>query len=213
MKLKLMTCLAALSPLALSLLAGCAGNSQELPSTRPALLSIPAERGTADYWLNQPAVASASSVDYQRLWAACGQTLRDDQFEIEQEDYREGVLTTWPMVSMQFFEFWRSDAGTLHGVMLDSLQTIRRSVRFELSRGPDGSYVARPKVLIEQSSHPERRLSSVSQYAGAFTVTAEAPTRITEEGATVPNRYWYVLGRDEAMEKELADSVRAKLRG
>ncbi len=131
MKLTLITSLAALSPLALSLLAGCAGNSQELPSTRPALSSIPAERGTADYWLNQPAVASVSSVDYQRLWAACGQTLRDDQFEIEQEDYREGVLTTWPMVSMQFFEFWRSDAGTLHGVMLDSLQTIRRSVRFE----------------------------------------------------------------------------------
>ncbi len=70
-----------------------------------------------------------------------------------------------------------------------------------------------PKVLIEKSSHPERRLSSVSQYAAAFSVPAENPTRVNEEGETVPNRYWYALGRDEAMEKQLADSVRSKLGG
>jgi hypothetical protein len=197
---------------AMALLAGCAGNSQNLPATRPSLLSIPADRATADYWLSQPAVASASSEDYDRLWKACEQTLLNDQFELQQEDYREGVLTTWPMISMQFFEFWRSDAGTVGEVMLDSLQAIRRSVRFELVRGPDGSYVASPKVLIEQQSHPERRLSSVSQFTGAFIATAESPTRVTDEGVTVPSRYWYVLGRDEAMERELVDSVRAKLR-
>jgi hypothetical protein len=208
MKLPLIPCIAALA-----LLAGCAGNSQNLPATRPALFSIPAEQGTDAYWLKQPAVASVTCRDYQKLWEACRKSLYNDQFEIQQEDYREGVLTTWPMISMQFFEVWRSDAGTFHGVMLDSLQTIRRSVRFELAREPDGSYVARPKVLIEQSSHPERRLSAVSQFNTAFTITAESPTRINTEGETVPNRYWYALGRDEAMEKELAASVRAKLRG
>jgi hypothetical protein len=197
---------------ALTILAGCADNSHDQgPATRPALMSIPAERGTAEYWLAQPAVASITSRDYQKLWNACAQTIRNDQFEIDQEDYRQGVLTTWPMISKQFFEIWRSDAGTLYDVMQDSLQTIRRSVRFELARGPDGSYVARPKVLIEQSSHPERRLSSVSQYPQAFVPLAETPTRITEEGATVPNRYWYVLGRDEAMERQLANSVREKI--
>jgi hypothetical protein len=197
---------------ALFLLAGCAGSSQDLPATRPSLMSIPAERATADYWLGQPAVTSVSSQDYDRLWKACQQTLLNDQFELQQEDYREGVLTTWPMISMQFFEVWRSDAGTVGEVMLDSLQTIRRSVRFEVARGADGSYVASPKVLIEQSSHPERRLSSVSQFTGAFIATAESPTRVTDEGVTVPSRYWYVLGRDEAMERELVDSVRSKLR-
>jgi hypothetical protein len=207
MNLRLIACFAALS-----LLAGCAGHSQDLPAIRPALMSIPADHAAPDYWMAQPAVASVSSRDYEQLWKACGQALRNDQFEIQQEDYREGILTTWPMVSMQFFEFWRSDAGTFGDVMLDSLQTTRRSVRFELARNADGSYIARPKVLIEQSSHPERRLSSVSQFTGAFIVPAETPTRITEEGITVPNRYWYATGRDQAMEKELVDSVRSKLR-
>lgn len=199
---------------ALSILAGCADNSPNLaPATRPALMSIPADRATDDYWLKQPAVASVTSRDYQKLWDACAQTLRNDQFDIDEEDYRQGVLTTWPMISKQAFEIWRSDAGTVYDVVEDSLQNIRRSVRFELSRGPDGTYVARPKVLIEQSSHPERRISAVSEAAQAFVPLGEVPTRFTEEGANIPNRYWYALGRDEAMERELANSVREKLRG
>ncbi len=141
------------------------------------------------------------------------QTLRNDQFDIDEEDYREGVLTTWPMISKQFFEIWRSDAGTFYDVMVDSLQTIRRSVRFDLSRGPDGTYVARPKVLIEQSSHPERRISAVSEAARAFVPQGEPRMRVTEEGVAVPSRYWYALGRDEAMERQLANSVREKLGG
>jgi hypothetical protein len=199
---------------ALSILASCAGPSTgKAPSTQGSLKSIPVERGTADYWFKQPAVASVTSADYRKLWDACAKTLRDDQFEIDQQDYRDGILMTWPMVSKQALEIWRSDAGTAYDVVQDTLQTIRRSVRFEFSREPNGLYVARPKVLIEQSSHPERRLSTVSQAPQAFTPFGESPTRTTEEGAVIPNRYWFVLGRDEAMERQLANSVREKLRG
>jgi len=199
---------------ALSILASCASPStSKAPSTQSALKSIPAERGTADYWFKQPAVASVASSDYRKLWDACAKTLRDDQFDIDDQDYRDGVLTTWPMVSKQVFEIWRSDAGTSYDVIQNTLQTIRRSARFEFSRDPDGLYVAKPKVLIEQSSHPERRLSTVSQAPQAFTPFGETATRITDEGAVVPNRYWFAMRRDEAMERQLANSVREKLRG
>jgi hypothetical protein len=117
------------------------------------------------------------------------------------------------MISKQFFEVWRSDAGTPQEVLLDSIQTIRRTVRFELTRRPDGSYLASPKVLVEQSSHPERRLTVEAQFTGAFAAIAETPTRTTEQGVAVPTRYWYALGRDEAMEKQLANSVCGKLGG
>jgi hypothetical protein len=197
-----------------AILAGCADHSSPVaPVTQPSLKSIPAERATAQYWLKQPAVASVAGDDYRKLWDACAQTLRNDQFDIAQQDYRDGVLTTWPMISKQAFEFWRSDAGNAYEVLQDSVQTIRRSVRFEFAREPDGTYVARPKVLIEQSSHPERRISTASQAPQALTPLGEAPTRVTEEGKIVPSRYWYALGRDEAMERELANSVREKLRG
>jgi hypothetical protein len=181
------------------------------PATPPALTAAPSEQSGSDYWFNQPPVASVTSSDFQKLWDACATTLINDQFEIDRRDYRLGVLTTWPMISKQFFEFWRSDAGTPREVIWDSLQTIRRTVRFEFSRQPDGSYTAHPKVLIETSAHPERRITAQAQYSQAFAAVGETPTITNEEGVTIPTRYWYSLGRDEAMEKELANSVREKL--
>jgi hypothetical protein len=202
--------LAAIAPLLV--LAACAGNSNSAPpATQPAIMTAPAIQATADYWLNQPPVASVVSPDYPRLWDACARTMTDDQFEIDRQDRRLGVLMSYPMISKQFFEVWRSDAGTPIEVLRDSLQTIRRTVRFELVRRPDGSYLASVKVLVEQSVHPERRLTAEAQFTGAFASLAESPTRTTEQGVEVPTRYWFALGRDQPMEKQLADSVRNKL--
>jgi len=204
--------LAAIMPLLL--LADCAGNSNNgAPATRPAIMTAPAVQTTPDYWFNQPAVASIVSQDFPSLWDACARTLIYDQFELDRQDRRLGVLTTSPMISKQFFEVWRSDAGTGRQILQDSIQTIRRTVRFDLARRPDGSYVATPKVLVEQSSHPERRLTAVPQFTGAFAAFAETSSRITDQGVEVPNRYWYSLGRDQAMERQLANSVREKLGG
>ncbi len=194
------------------LLAACATNPAEnAPTTRPAFLSAPATEANSDYWFNKPAVASVESPDFQKLWTACRATAINDQFEIDQEDYRLGLLTTYPMISKQFFEFWRSDAGDLHGVAWDSLQTIRRTIRFDFTRQPDGSFIVYPKVLIETSAHPERRITSQAQYSQAFNSASENPTIVNDQGVSVPTRYWYSVGRDDAMEKELANSVHEKL--
>ena len=194
------------------LLAACAADSVGVaPATRPAFLSAPAEQAGSDYWFDKPAVASVASPDFQKLWSACRTTLINDEFEIDQENYRLGLLTTFPMISKQFFEVWRSDAGDVHGVIWDSLQTIRRTVRFDFTRRPNGSYIVFPKVLIETCSHPERRITSQAQYSQAFTSVAETPTIINDQGVAVATRYWYSVGRDEAMEKELANSVREKM--
>jgi hypothetical protein len=192
---------------------GCATNSSSTPPiTRASLMSIPIEQSGPDYWFNKPAVTSIESADFQKLWDACRETLIDDQFEISDENYRLGLMSTWPLLSKQFFEIWRSDAGTAHDVAQDSLQSIRRSVHFEFARLPDGSFIAHPQVVMEQSSHPERRITVQAQFSQAFSAVGETASRANIEGASVPSRYWYALGRDEAMEKELANSVREKLK-
>jgi hypothetical protein len=190
------------------LVASCADSVP--PATPPAVTNFPAEQANKDYWFNQPGVSSVESIDFQKLWNACRTTLINDEYQIDREDYRLGVLTTWPMISKQFFEPWRSDAGLVYGVMLDSLQTVRRSVRFDFSR-KYGLYIAVPRVVMETSSHPERRITVQAQYSQAFNAAAEQPNVPVEAPASTPTRYWYALGRDEAMEKELANSVREKL--
>jgi hypothetical protein len=178
----------------------------------PKATDIPPEQATAGYWYDQPPVASVESADFQRLWDACAATAGNDHFEIDEDNFRLGRLTTYPVISKQFFEVWRSDAGDAHEVVQDSLQTIRRTVRFEIARTPAGTWVAHPKVLMEQLSHPERRITSYSQYAYAFVPLAKAPTQIIGEGQVIPTNYWYAIGRDQAMERELANSVNEKLK-
>lgn len=197
---------------AVLMLGGCAAESNGTSAaTRPAFLSVPAEQANPEYWFKQPATASVESADFYKLWNACENAAVWRQFSIDREDYREGVLSTYPMISQQFFEVWRRDAGTVKDVAWDSLQTIRRTVRFDFARRADGMYVVYPRVVMEKSAHPERRITAQAQYQQAFVAVGETPTVTNGEGATVATRYWYALGRDEAMEKELADSVRRRL--
>ena len=71
-------------------------------------------------------------------------------------------------------------------VISDPLQTIRRTIRFEFTRRPDGSYIAYPKVLIETSAHPECRITSQAQYSQAFTSVGENPNIINDQGVSIP---------------------------
>ena len=178
----------------------------------PSATSIPPEQATAAYWLNNPATASAVGFDFQKLCDACMDTARQEQFTIDRTDFRDGVITTRPMVSPQWFEFWRSDAGTYYDVLLSSLQCIRRTIRFELTRSEEGLFTVRPKVLVERLSIEQRRITSETQYIFVFSPLGTDSTFTTDQGVTLPLRYWYAIGRDEAMEKDLADTIARKLR-
>ena len=81
------------------------------------------------------------------------------------------------------------------------MQTIRRTIRFEFTRRPDGSYIAYPKVLIETSAirTPDHVAGPI--FAGVY-LRGRDPNIINDQGVSIPPRYWYSLGRDEAMEKE-----------
>jgi hypothetical protein len=182
-----------------------------LQPPHPKATDIPPKLATPQYWYNQPPVASIQSADFQKLWNACAQTARNDLFEIDRNDFRLGLLTTYPVISKQFFEIWRSDSGNAHETLQNSLQTIRRTIRFELARGDDGTWVAHPKVLKEQLAHEERRITAYAQYTYAFTPLVNTPTRVINENQVIPSSYWYAIGRDTEMEKELANSVREKL--
>jgi hypothetical protein len=119
-------------------------------------------------------------------------------------------MTTAPVVSKQIFEPWRRDTGTFHELMISTLDTVRRTIRFDFERAEDGSYVARPKVLVERLSQIQRRITSASEYTLVF--SAPGANITTDQGLIIAARYWYAIGRDEALERDLADSVRDKVK-
>jgi hypothetical protein len=190
------------------LFAGCAS---ELP---PKLAPQP-DPATAypKYWLSKPAAASVLSQDYEMLWDACGDVARDDLFTVDRQDYRDGLLTTQPLISRQFFEFWRPDTGDAKGVVMNSLQTIRRTIRFDFEKLPDG-YAATPRVLVERLSQPEGRVTSPAQYRGFFsepTLPEEHASRFAEAELGTYGEDWYAIGRDYKMEEQLAQAVKQRL--
>jgi hypothetical protein len=204
---------ACIAALLAALTAGCIVQ-REHPEAKVSATTIDPKVAKSSYWLDQPAIAQMTATNFDKLWNACRQALKDDGFTIDRTDYRDGVMTTLPLVSKQVYEIWRQDVITGHDLAQSTLGTMRRTVRIDIRRLDNGTYEASPKVLIERDSMIERRITSVDQYTLAFSIRLiDVGHEVEETGeADVPPEYWYSVGRDSALEKQLADAAKRRLR-
>jgi hypothetical protein len=194
------------------LLATTSGCLLNKPSASvPLATDIDPQQATPDYWWGKPGVASVSAPDFEKLWSACKGELYVRLFTLDREEYREGFLTSNPMISKQIFEPWRGDAISIHDQAESSLSTIRRTVHFEVTHQPDGTFVATPKVLVERFASAERRLTAITQYHEAFSGPRTYSDTSDQSAGAPPTDYWYALRRDTDLEKVMAESIRRRL--
>lgn len=190
------------------LLAGLIGCAAAPPPLEPPELN-PAT-ATADYWLKQPAEATVFSDNYDKLWNTCEELARNELFELDREDYRDGLLTTKPLVSKQIFEPWRPDTGDTYEVVQNSLQTIRRTIEFDFEKLP-GGYTVTPKVVVERLASRNPHITSTAEYGGVVTgAEAGAMPAVGAQNETTPP-YWYAINRDRPMEAQLAKTIEQRL--
>ena len=194
-------------------LTGCIIGKQNPAATQPATAQDPKTVQIA-YWMEQPADIHVSAADFDKLWNACRDAVQTDGFLTDRTDFREGILTTMPLVSKQFYEFWRNDVVDLYGLTQSSLGTMRRTARFDIRRLDDGTYQATPRVVVERFTSVEKRITSVAQYRQVFALTQQDLELSAEEQdqAQIAPQYWYAVGRDHALERQLANSVQARLK-
>ena len=194
-----------------STLPGCITGKQDPAATQPATAADP-KSNQWDYWFNKPAVTEASSPDFDKLWNACRSALVADGFLIDRTDYRDGVITTLPLPSKQFYEVWKTDVVTVHDLAQSSLGTMRRTVRIDIRRGDDGKFHAAPKVVVDRFSLLAKRITSVAQYRMVFAITTNDVRLSTEEeGPNVVAQYWYPVARDYNLEKDIVSSAKSRL--
>jgi hypothetical protein len=207
---------------AASALVGCASASKKtsLPATtRPSTMPASTQptgsaTGRTQYWFNQPGVVSVHAGNFDALWHACEDAARHFGFWIDREDFRGGLITTQPLTSKQFWEFWRNDVATLEDVANSSLATYRRTLRFDIDKQKDGGFVATPRVVIERYSRSEQPITASVYLRNAFRTqrhNRNYGTRETDRGVALPRKYWYATGRDEAIEREVAKAVAKRL--
>ncbi len=193
----------------LSTLPGCITGKQNPAATQPATTADP-KSNQWDYWFEKPAVTEASSTDFDKLWNACRSALVADGFLIDRTDYRDGVMTTLPLPSKQFYEVWKGDVVTVHDLAQSSLGTMRRTVRIDIRHGDDGEFHAAPKVVVDRFSLLARRITSVAQYRTVFSLTTNDVRLSTEEeGSNVVAQYWYPVARDYNLERQIVNATRS----
>jgi len=187
-----------LAILAVLVLCSC---THTYPAGTPRATDVPTIRAQPAYWYDQPVHAAVASANFQQLWDACSKAAHDRLFVIDRQDYRDGVLTTQPMVS-------RHDTPLLSDLSQNSLQTLRRTIRWEIVRKEDGLYLAYPKVLIERQSFSGNRITNAADYGTMFIIDpAVTGSREADQGKNLPINYWYPIGRDEHLERDLAQDA------
>lgn len=194
------------------LLGGCATESRSSVGTTRPVLENDIKKAHGAYWYHQTDVASVNCGNFDSLWNTAFNVALDDHFMIDRTDFRAGLLTTLPMISKQPFEFWRDDVVDGHSQLQSALGTVRRTIQFHISREPGGSYRCIPKVLVERESLAEHRITSVTEYHEIFSVTRQLSERDTDIGTPVILEYWYAIGRDVELERNLAQKIRARLK-
>jgi hypothetical protein len=186
--------------------AGCStvAQTQDVVETDPEL-------ATPAHWIAQPANASVSAADYDKLWEACIGAARWHGYPMDRLDYRNGLMISRPIVSQQIFEPWKRDLVTFGAIVDSTLATESRQVRFEIRKRDDGSFECVPKVVIQRFSSAERRITSVTRYRESFDIKPGAGSRERDKGREIPDTYWYATGRDADLERTLAEGIRSRL--
>ena len=171
--------------------AGCVGSHRVSPAnpatTRP-ITDVDPALAEKEYWLAKPAVVEVRGA-FDPLWEACEQTAHEYRFNIDRRDQRSGLLTTVPMITKQWWEFWRKDAGTFYDTEEATVANIRRTIFFQFKKDGE-SFSVSPKIVVEKESKVDPKY------------------RQDIEG---PDTYWYALRRDEVLEKKVASTIRERL--
>ena len=160
--------------------------------------------------INRPLVIDS---DFEEVWSASRNELVRRGFVIDRLDKRVGVIETFPLVSRQWFEFWRQDVVASDAAAESSLQTIRRSVLVKISPAPDGKITLDCDVHVERlASKPERTLMQTRPRDIFTNISGHIPALGQEAGYGESIEDWIYLGKDSELEVELLRNIRQELR-
>ena len=142
------------------------------------------------------------------LWQSCKSELKNRGFRLDRVDLRSGVIDTFPMVSSQWFEFWRHDVVDTASLAESSLQTIRRRVGIKLTPLGENKYRFDCRVTVQKLSMPPSAVSGSVWAENVFYSTAgRSPIWNDPDGG----RVWVTLGNDTYLADEIIRSVNTML--
>ncbi len=140
------------------------------------------------------------------VWLACKEELRDRGFEIDFQNRKLGVIETRPLLSRQWFEFWKKDVVDARSLARSSTQTTNRIVSINISGDNDNQIVKCTVNVNKQFS---------SSIGGSAAVRAEdnyyITTNMLEKKDLDRKTIWQPAGNDSALEQAILRSIKARV--
>lgn len=160
----------------------------------------------SDYVTSMPLSVEQDASAASAFWEGVEETLHDRGFELDRVDRRAGVITTLPVTSQQFFEFWRHDVDTREDLWEATFNSIRRRVEVTVSRGDGGAWSDVSVVVYKQRySAPDRQFNSTGELYEYFGTAL--PTTTGEIDVGTERDRWIDIGRDPAMAAYVLDRI------
>jgi len=143
------------------------------------------------------------------MWDAAQDVLRDQRMPLDRVDHRTGRLTTLPVTSKNFFEFWRHDVATQYDLWEATLRLIRRRVVVTIDPTPGlAQRVISVVVKKERFSSPDRQFNSS---AAAYHFFRDSlPAARTGAAIRRSDSGWLDDGSDPALARRILDAIVAE---
>jgi hypothetical protein len=149
--------------------------------------------------------------DYDNLWRQSMATLTKAGFLFDRLDYRLGVITTKPLPSAQFIEFWKSQHTTLKNSLENTINNQRRIVRITIAPvpGKPDFYRIAIQVAVERQTNPNEDLGGTIFVEGSAFGRTQLAVRSDYASPTKfgDPALWILIGRDPLLEHKLLSAL------
>lgn len=154
--------------------------------------------------LAAPAELSVPGRNFEAVWQASLDVLKDYYFRIDRQDRRAGVIDTLPMVGQYPLEFWRKDAVTKQAVAENALQTVFVASTVTIEADPQQPDTYRPVVRVElhRSNYPAAQITTSAEGYEMFAMVGGRNSWITDFGSSSGTTYY----DDILTDRELSNS-------
>ena len=141
--------------------------------------------------------------DRDNIWQISQAELKDRGFSLDRVDLRSGVIDTFPMVSKQWFEFWRRDVIGPKAIAESSLHTIRRYIKLQLTEQEKDKFDLHCDVIVQRFT-AEPGLTSA-------TLSGQDILSATRRQQKKSSKYqWIPIGSDNALANDILTAIKTQ---
>jgi hypothetical protein len=131
-------------------------------------------------------------------------------FTIDKADPEIGIITTRPLSSAQFFEFWRSDVVGIKQALEANIHTTRRSIKLNLVQNEQDICID-CTVSVYRLSLPEHSISSSAKAYALFSESTQQTQTLEPHQKQKKAMVWIHIGNDPDLEMTILNKIKQQL--